>query len=421
MSTGWDTPAANAAERSHPTRRALLGGLAGSVAAVGAGAGAVAVGSRGRSPDATGGAVSGADVAAKRTTAFHGPHQPGIADPPPPFAAWVAFDLPAGTTRESLRRLLRIWTDDIARLMDGTGPLTDLEPELAAVPAGLAVTVALGPGAFKAAGLASEQPSWLRPLPAFEVDRLEEARSGGDVLLQLGASSPTAVAHAQRRLITAAGRLVTVRWVQRGFREPFATEGSGVPMRTLFGQVDGTVNLSTDGSDDHLLWIGDDGPRGLVGGTSMVVRRIAMNLDGWDRVDRASRENAVGRRLDNGAPLTGRRADDPMDLEAVDRLGFPVIDTFAHVRRAMPQQPHERFLRRPYNYDDEPAAGGRSNSGLMFVTFQADPVRQFLPVQRRLAEADLLNLWTTPTGSGVYAVLPGVEGSGSFLGEALLG
>ena len=47
-------------------------------------------------------------------------------------------------------------------------------------------------------------------------------------------------------------------------------------------------------------------------------------------------------------------------------------------------------------------------------------MRQFVPVQRRLAEADLLNLWTTPIGSAVFAVLPGAQ-PGEVLGEALLG
>jgi dye decolorizing peroxidase len=151
----------------------------------------------------------------------------------------------------------------------------------------------------------------------------------------------------------------------------------------------------------------------------MVIRRIAMKLDTWDAADRLARENALGRRLSDGAPLTGGRVTDPPDLLAKDQLGFPVIDPASHVRRAMPAAPHERILRRPYSYDDVPTGGADSDSGLVFVSFQADPVRQFLPIQRRLAEADLLNIWTVPIGSGVYAVLPGVR-EGEVLGQALL-
>lgn len=224
------------------------------------------------------------------------------------------------------------------------------------------------------------------------------------------------MAHAQRRLLAGAAGLASVRWVQRGFREPH--EGPVVPMRNLFGQVDGTVQPDVAGLDADLLWSADAGPAWLRGGSSVVVRRIEMDLDGWDRVDRLSRENAIGRRLATGAPVTGGGLDTAPDLEAVDGLGFHVIDDAAHLRRAHASAPHERFLHGPYSYDDAPDAGSTSSSGLVFVAYQADPVRQFVPVQARLAELDLLNLWTTPVGSAVFAVLPGAR-EGEVLGQAL--
>ncbi len=46
-------------------------------------------------------------------------------------------------------------------------------------------------------------------------------------------------------------------------------------------------------------------------------------------------------------------------------------------------------------------------------------MRQFVPVQRRLAAMDLLNLWTVPVGSAVFAVLPGAR-QGEILGQAML-
>jgi dye decolorizing peroxidase len=231
-----------------------------------------------------------------------------------------------------------------------------------------------------------------------------------------------AVAHAQRRLVVGADPLAVQRWVQRGFREPLTSARPGLPFRNQFGQVDGTVQPATDGTDDALIWLGageSPAPPGLDGGSSLVIRRIAMNMEKWDEVDRPSRENAVGRRLATGAPLTGQAATDLPDLAATDELGFPVIDATSHLRRAMPQAPHERILRAPYSYDDAPMPGQRSNTGLVFVAFQADPVRQFVPIQERLAEADLMNLWTTPISSGVYAVLPGAQ-PGQILGESLL-
>lgn len=45
---------------------------------------------------------------------------------------------------------------------------------------------------------------------------------------------------------------------------------------------------------------------------------------------------------------------------------------------------------------------------------------QFVPIQRRLAELDLLNEWTTPIGFAVFAIQPGTREAG-FIGETLLG
>jgi dye decolorizing peroxidase len=151
----------------------------------------------------------------------------------------------------------------------------------------------------------------------------------------------------------------------------------------------------------------------------MVVRRIAMDLATWAEVDRPGREFTIGRRLADGAPLTGGTASTEPDLAAVDDLGLPVIDPVAHIRRARTENPEHRFLRRSYNYDEPPEAGGPSRSGQVFLTFQRDPVRQLVPVQRRLDEADLLNRWTTPIGSAVFAV-PGGCAPGDYLGRPLL-
>ena len=50
---------------------------------------------------------------------------------------------------------------------------------------------------------------------------------------------------------------------------------------------------------------------------------------------------------------------------------------------------------------------------------QADIDAQFTPIQRRLDELDLLNEWTTPIGSAVFAVPPGCS-PGGYIGETLL-
>ena len=126
--------------------------------------------------------------------------------------------------------------------------------------------------------------------------------------------------------------------------------------------------------------------------------------------------------LADGTPLSGGKPTDKVDLKAVDASGLTKIPMFAHTRHAAAQGARDRFLRRPYSYDEpvgphgsvaaSPApatsvAGATSNAGLLFITFQRDIDEQFVPVQKRLEKPDLLNKWTTPIGSAVFAILPG--------------
>ncbi|MDN5894162.1 MAG: Dyp-type peroxidase [Nocardioides sp.] len=385
-------------------------------------AGGIAIGVGAREAVAAG---TTPDAGVPATVPFHGRHQAGVATPPQAYAVFVAYDLRAGVDREALIRLMRIWTDDIARLVDGRPGLADTEPELAQMPARLTVTLGLGPGVFDATGMAHQKPTWLKPLPSFGIDRLEKAWSGGDLLLQICADEEMTVSHALRLLTKDARTFVTVRWVQRGFRHSAAAAGTGASMRNLMGQVDGTRNLDT-AAESSLFWIGDRSrewfgaqPDWITGGTSQVVRRIAMHLDTWDELDRTGREQAIGRRLHNGAPLTGSHENDEPDLEALNDLGLEVIEPFAHIRRARSDDPRQRFLRRPYNYDEPPPAGQLSSSGLIFATYQADIDHQYVPIQRRLDELDLLNTWTTPIGSAVFAIPPGCR-KGEYLAQSLL-
>lgn len=402
------------AGRGGPTRRQLLFGGAvaglGAVAAIGADT-LTRRDDRSAPTDEASQALHGS-----RTVPFYGAHQAGVETPPQAHVTLVALDLRPEVDRDGLRRLMRLLTDDAARLTQGTAALADSEPELAHVPARLTVTFGFGPGLVRAAGSGS-LPTWLRPLPAFTVDRLEEAWNDGDLLLQIGADDAFTVAHAQRMLLKDSRSFATVRWTQTGFRRAHGSEKSGTTMRNLFGQVDGTANPAPSTEDfDGLVWVRDGW---LAGGTSMVVRRISMDLDEWDRLDRGGREQSVGRFLSNGAPLTGSDEHDEPDFEATTAIGFPVIPEFSHVRRARSDDTSQRIFRRAYNYDDVPTGDAISDSGLLFVSFQADVDAQFVPLQQRLDELDLLNQWTTPVGSAVFAVPPGCA-EGGYVGETLL-
>lgn len=349
------------------------------------------------------------------TVPFYGRHQAGIATDAQANATLIAFDLHDDTDRSALQRMMRVLTDDAARLTQGVPALADTEPELALEPARLTVTFGFGPRFVERAGGAAL--SWLAPLPEFQIDKLEERYSDGDLLIQVASDDVTTMAHAVRMLVKDARGFASQRWQQRGFRHAHGTRKPGTTMRNLFGQVDGTTNPSPGTPDfDDLVWIQQGW---LAGGTSLVLRRIAMDLETWDLVGRADREDSVGRTLDTGAPLTGGGEFDEPDFDALKASGHPVIARHAHMRRARSDNPAERFFRRAYNYDETPAAGESSNSGLLFIALQADPVEQFVPIQARLAELDILNLWTTPVGSAVFALPPGCA-EGGYIGETLL-
>lgn len=410
MGSSTGRPTSSTSNTSGVSRRSVLtGGAAGAVGlAVGVAAGRAT-------------AAPAASDQASGPVAFRGAHQAGVVTAPQSTAIIASFDLVRGADRDALRRLFSIWTDDIDRLTSGVGALSDTEPELAATTGRLTVTVGVGAGAVRACG--REVPAWLEGLPTFTVDRLEDQWNGGDLVVQICGNEPVAVAHALRQLTKDARTLATPRWVQRGFRGRTGDDPHG---RNLMGQIDGTQNPASTELED-LVWIGassraafGDQPAWLTGGTTMVVRRIAMDLDGWDELDRLGRERAIGRHLDDGTPLTGGRLTDRPDLDALGENQLPVIDSFAHVRRARHDDPRVQILRRPYNYDDAPTGATVSNSGLLFISFQADVERQFVPIQQRLAELDLLNNWTTPVGSAVFAVLPGAR-PGQDLGAALVG
>lgn len=340
-------------------------------------------------------------------------------------AVFIGLDLAHDVDRDRIASLLRLLHDDAARLTQGAAPIGDQEPELAELPANLAVTFGFGPGLVERVNPAS-RPEWLAQLPAFSIDALEAHWSEGDLLLLVTGDDPLAVAHAQRMLLKDARAYTTIRWQQPGFRNAHGVARPATTQRNLFGQLDGTAN-ATPGATEFETIVRATEPGWMAGGTTLVLRRIEMNLETWDEVDRPGREAAVGRRLDTGAPLTGVHEHDEPDFDATTPQGFTVINAASHMRRARPDDPTQRIFRQTYNFDipvspaaGEDAVGGRgaqvSNSGILFASFQANPTLQFVPIQQRLADADLLNTWTRPIGSAVFAIPPT---GGEFPGQAL--
>jgi dye decolorizing peroxidase len=405
-------------DRPRLSRRGLLTGgalAAGGVLAGGAVVAGTTAGRDGDRPDIT----PAAEHFGLSIEPFHGPRQAGVATPPQAYASFVALTLLPDVDRDALGRMLRLLTDDAVRLTRGEPALADTEAELAVLPARLTITFGFGPEVYRAAGRMERKPASLAELPPFGIDRLEPAWSGGDLLLQICADDAITVAHAQRVLVKDIRPFARVRWVQQGFRRGRGVEPDGFTQRNLFGQLDGTVNPDpATPAGEAAIWSAADEPW-LKDSSTLVIRRIRLDMEGWDLLGRVERELTVGRRLTDGAPLTGRDEHDAPDFDATDDVGLPIIPAFSHVRRAHVADERLRILRRSYNYDGAPADNGDADSGMIFCAYQADIERQFLPIQQRLAEQDVLNEWTIPIGSAVFAIPPGCA-PGGWIGQQVL-
>ena len=355
---------------------------------------------------------------AKRKLEFYGPHQMGIETDLQAVTNFVAFDLKPGMTNEGMLRWMSLITDDIRRLSLGEPILADPAPELAIGAARFSAYVGFGPSLFAKLGLESLAPAGFGPLPAFTVDRLKPEFSGGDVLIHVAADDPIVLAHGTRGLVRDSMPFASVRWTQSGFAHSPGMVPAGLTHRNLMGQVDGTANPVLGSEDfNELVWI-EDGPEWIRGGTQLVFRRIAMQLDTWDQLGAPAKEEVIGRKLSNGAPLTGTQESDIPDLAARHPNGLKVIPDFAHIRRAAPAAVGERIFRRPFSYEAGISPEGSLDVGLLWTAYQRNMENQYIPIQRRLDELDLLNEWTLPIGSAEFAIAGGVS-EGSVIAEAL--
>ncbi|MFJ5640899.1 iron uptake transporter deferrochelatase/peroxidase subunit [Streptomyces sp. NPDC093223] len=400
------------------SRRALLGtaGAGGLVlGAAGAGVGYAAAPSQ---------ATPLTSVGSDRAM-FHGKHQPGITEGLQARGHLIAFDLAAGAGRKEAAALLRRWSTTAERLMAGEA-MTQDDTDVArdAGPSSLTVTFGFGNSFFARTGLEKQRPSALDPLPDFSSDHLDPSRSNGDLWVQIGADDALVAFHALRAVQKDAGSAARVRWQMNGFnRSPGAT-GRPMTARNLMGQLDGTRNPKPTESDfDRRIFVpssGSTGPAWMANGSYAVVRRIRMLLDDWEKLSLADQENVVGRRKSNGAPLSGGSETTAMDLEKARSDGAYVVPLNAHARITRPDQNGgAAILRRPFSYHDGIDADGTPDAGLLFVCWQADPLRGFVPVQRKLDRGDALSQYIRHEASGLFAV-PGGAADGEYVGQRLL-
>ncbi|WP_228566347.1 Dyp-type peroxidase [Nocardia sp. SYP-A9097] len=398
---------------------------------------------------ATAGVVAGRVTApgetTSRTVAFHAAHQAGIATTAQSHALFLSCDL-ASRDRGVLRDLLAAWTATAAALTAGTrvpdkpgsaagfSDHTDFATGLD--PARLTITLGLGPAVFAEwSGLADRRPRHLTDLPEFPGDKLRGSWTGGDIMAQICSDDPQIVSHAFRALRARMPGLAKLRWTQHGF---LSRPADGGTPRNMFGHKDGTANPSAGSTAfDAAVWVNaPEEPEWFHGGTYLVFRKIRMSTAEWDQLSRPEQDRIIGRRRDDGSPLSGSVETDPVDLDARAANGEPVIPADAHVRlvHGIP------MLRRGYSYDygtlvatsaatDSGAAaesvpahshpdgtdpdhkhGGHAqlDAGLLFAAYMNNPPEQFIRAQRLLAATDRLNTVIQHTGSAIFAMPPGI-------------
>jgi deferrochelatase/peroxidase EfeB len=137
-----------------------------------------------------------------------------------------------------------------------------------------------------------------------------------------------------------------------------------------------------------------------------------MRIEVWDRQSLTDQEQTIGRTKGVGAPLGGTT-----EHQAFDPASLP---TDSHVRLAHPSaHGGARMLRRGYSYTEGADGLGHLDAGLFFLAYQRDVRKAFIPVQQTLAANDKLNEYVQHTGSGIWAVPPGV-GADGWWGSTLL-
>ena len=441
------------------TRRGFLtraAGLAAAGAALGADAGTRAL--------AATDARASPEVAAP-IEPFWGRNQSGIVTAAQGHTYFTALDLTT-TKRDDVVQLLRAWTNAAARLTSGKPIAPFAKTELAynygttttttvttssdeptpttvslpdsgeaegLAPARLTVTFGFGAGLFEKEGkdrygLAKHRPEALIDLPRFAGDELASERTDGDLSIQACADDAQVAFHAVRQLVRLADDLAQVRWAQTGFMPNF---GTGRTPRNLMGFRDGTNNPSIGDAAamEKFVWVGGEGPGWMQGGSYLVVRRIRIALEHWDRSKIDFQEDTFGRHKATGAPIGKENENDPLDLDATGKDGDYLIAENAHVRlAAAASNDGAQILRRPYSYNDGVnftaerwppwRQGMEYDAGLFFICYQRDPRTGFVKVFEKMAKLDMLNQFVTHVGGGLFAC-PGGVAEGEFIGQRL--
>nr|MBA3523376.1 Dyp-type peroxidase [Geodermatophilaceae bacterium] len=357
------------------------------------------------------------------------------------LAAGSSYGLVAAFTctaadRATLAETLRAVSAEIEVLMSGGQPEDD-DPRRPPPDNGVldsvevrldSATLSVGASLFDDRyGLAALKPAELVAMPVLANDRLDPARTHGDLLLQVQAEHPDVCLHALRRIMRETRGGLVVHWLLDTFTRPDSQPlGGQTDTRNLLGFKDGTANpdITQDDLMDDVVWAtGGDSVTGAAepawteGGSYLAVRVVRMLVEFWDRTSLREQESIIGRHRRTGAPLgMADEADTPNYVDDPDGAQIPLD---AHIRLANPRDGSPALmLRRGASYSRGVDASGQLDQGLAFLSYQRS-LSVFLATSERL-KGEPLEEYIRPEGGGFFFTLPG-PGRDGWLGQSLLG
>ena len=313
----------------------------------------------------------------KNEIQFYGKHQSGISTAVQKQVYFVVLDLHS-TEKNEIQKMFQEWTKYSEKLMTGELVEGELENKLLPPkdtgetvglnPYNLTLTFGISPTFLDKLGMENKKLPEFKELPHFPRDQIKERYSGGDICIQACADDAQVAFHAVRNLIRKGRQLITMKWSQAGF-VPIGI-GGGAP-RNLFGFKDGTANVTDENGFKKVVWYDKD--NWLKNGSYLIVRKIQMHLETWDRTNLQEQENTFGRHKVSG---------------------------------------------RAFSYSNGISEEtGQFDAGLLFLCYQKDP-QQFIDIQNNLGNVDKLNEYITHIGSGIFACFGGIE-KGQYIGQKL--
>ena len=351
---------------------------------------------------------------------FYGQHQSGIATPVQKNVYFAVLDLHS-LNKEEIKQMFKDWTDYSQKLMKGELVAPELKNHLVPPidtgetvglnPYRLTLTFGISPSFLDKLKLDNKKLDEFKDLPHFPRDQIKDKYKGGDICIQACADDAQVAFHAVRNLVRKGRALITLKWTQAGFLQ--IGNGKETPIN-LFGFKDGTENPKNNNDFKNVVWY--DKNNWLKDGTYMIVRRIQMHLETWDRTNLQEQENTFGRYKESGAPFGETDEFATIDINKKGPDGKPILPIDSHVYLA--KKAEVKIARRAFSYSngiDE--VSGQFDAGLLFICFQKHP-DQFIKIQNSLGNDDKLNEYITHVGTGIFACFGGIK-EGEYIGQKL--